>query len=102
MYIEPVHFNFVKFQFFCLKEKDRLLTEIGSLVPPKECPTVNLIVVGQKGSGKSSLVNTFKTVLRNSGQLSTIAATYIIEESTLTTKVRLSLCKLLIFCEISA
>lgn len=99
MYIEPVHFNFVKFQFFCLKEKDRLLTEIGSLVPPKECPIVNLIVVGQKGSGKSSLVN---TVLRNSGQLSTIAATYIIEESTLTTKVRLSLCKLLIFCEISA
>lgn len=50
--------------------------EIGSLVPPKECQNINLIVIGQKGSGKSSLVNTFKTVLRNSGQLSTIAATY--------------------------
>lgn len=54
--------------------------EIGSLVPPKECQNINLIVIGQKGSGKSSLVNTFKTVLRNSGQLSTIAATYEIFE----------------------
>lgn len=61
---------------FSQKEKDRLLMEIGSLVPPKECQNINLIVIGQKGSGKSSLVNTFKTVLRNSGQLSTIAATY--------------------------
>lgn len=84
-----VLFNFVKFLLLCLKEKDRLLTEISSLVPPKECQTVNLIVIGQKGSGKSSLVNTFKTVLRNSGQLSTIAATYVLAQTAPTTKVRL-------------
>lgn len=58
-------------------------------MPPKECQTVNLIVIGQKGSGKSSLVNTFKTVLRNSGQLSTIAATYRIDQSRSITNVRL-------------
>lgn len=55
-------------------------------MPPKECQTVNLIVIGQKGSGKSSLVNTFKTVLRNSGQLSTIAATYVLAQTAPTTK----------------
>lgn len=63
--------------------------EIGSLVPPKECQKINLIVIGQQGSGKSSLVNTFKTVLRNSGQLSTIVATYGLEQKRLKHKVRL-------------
>lgn len=71
------------------KEKDRVLSEIGALVPPKQCQTINIIVIGYIGSGKSSLVNTFKTVLRNSGQLSTIAATYGIEHGTMSTKVRL-------------
>lgn len=63
--------------------------EIGSLELPWECQKINLIVIGQKGSGKSSLVNTFKTVLRNSGQLSTIAATYGLEQRRIKHKVRL-------------
>lgn len=72
-----------------LKEKDRILSEIGTLVPPKQCQTINLIVIGNDGSGKSSLVNTFKTVLRNSGQLSTTTTTYGIETPSTTKKVKI-------------
>lgn len=71
---------------FSQNEKDRILSEIGTLVPPKQCQTINLIVIGNDGSGKSSLVNTFKTVLRNSGQLSTTTTTYGIETPSTTKK----------------
>lgn len=71
---------------FSQKEKDRILDEIDALVPPKQCQSINIVVIGYIGSGKSSLVNTFKTVLRNSGQLSTIAATYELDHGTMTTK----------------
>lgn len=71
---------------FSQKEKDRILDEIDALVPPKQCQSINIVVIGYIGSGKSSLVNTFKTVLRNSGQLSTIAATYRLDHGTMTTK----------------
>lgn len=74
---------------FCVfKEKDKILKDIDSLVPPKECQAINIIVIGHKGSGKSSLVNTFTTVLRNSGQLSTISTAYGIGNPSTTSKVR--------------
>lgn len=44
------------------------------LVPPQECKDINLLVTGYVGSGKSSLVNTFLTVLRNTGSISTMMA----------------------------
>lgn len=71
---------------FSQNEKDKILKEIGALVPPKECKTINLIVIGHKGSGKSSLVNTFTAVLRNSGQLSTISTAYGIGNPSTTSK----------------
>lgn len=81
---------------FCVfKEKDKILKEIDSLVPPKECQTINIIVIGHKGSGKSSLVNTFTTVLRNSGQLSTISTAYGVGKPSTTSKVRQCSLKLL-------
>lgn len=70
------------------KEKDRLLSEIGALVPPTQCQRINLIVVGNKGSGKSSLINTFTTVLRNKGHIFNTATTYGIDYQSTTPKVR--------------
>lgn len=71
---------------FSQNEKDNILKDIDSLVPPKECQAINIIVIGHKGSGKSSLVNTFTTVLRNSGQLSTISTAYGIGNPSTTSK----------------
>lgn len=81
---------------FCVfKEKEKILKDIDSLVPPKECQAINIIVIGHKGSGKSSLVNTFTTVLRNSGQLSTISTAYGIGNPSTTSKVKQCSSKLL-------
>lgn len=54
-------------------EKNQLLQNINVLVPPPECNDINLLVTGYVGSGKSSLVNTFSTVLRNNGYLSCLS-----------------------------
>lgn len=59
-----------------LQRKDGLLDEIKNLGITGECRTINLIVVGLLGSGKSSLVNTFITVLRNSDELSSYAVSH--------------------------
>lgn len=58
------------------KTKDRLLQRITALNPPQQCQNINVLVIGNLGSGKSSLVNTFLTSLRNSGQIANIATTY--------------------------
>lgn len=70
------------------KEKDRLLSEIGAIVLPTQCQRINLIVIGNKGSGKSSLINTFTTVLRNTGHIFNTATTYGLERGCTTAKVR--------------
>ncbi|XP_062606342.1 interferon-induced protein 44-like [Saccostrea cucullata] len=57
-------------------KKDQLLQDLDNLVPPQQCLNLNILVTGIIGSGKSSLVNTFKTVLRNSGEITNIATTY--------------------------
>lgn len=64
------------FLIFSLKKKDQLLRKINAYKPPNQCQAINLIVIGNYRSGKSSLVNTFHTVLRNSDQISTITAAY--------------------------
>lgn len=80
--------EFTKAFVLHFQEKDRLLSEIGALVPPKQCQRINLIVIGYKGSGKSSLINTFTTVLRNTGHIFTTATTYGIDNPSTTPKVR--------------
>ncbi|XP_062569570.1 interferon-induced protein 44-like [Saccostrea cucullata] len=57
-------------------KRDQLLQDVDNLVPPQQCLNLNLLVTGIIGSGKSSLVNTLKTVLRNSGEITNIATTY--------------------------
>lgn len=63
---------------------DRLLQRINAFVIPNPCQAINLIVIGNKGSGKSSFVNTLFTALRESRQISTIAASYGINFSSTT------------------
>lgn len=43
---------------------------------PDPCQSINLIVVGREGSGKSSFVNTLFTVFRDNGQVSTKKTSY--------------------------
>lgn len=59
--------------FFSEEGKTRLLQNINGLVPPQECRDINIFIVGGIATGKSSLVNTLLTVLRNNGQLATTA-----------------------------
>lgn len=59
-----------------LQRKDGLIDEIKNLGITGECRTINILVVGLLGPGKSSLVNTFITVSRNSGQLSSYAVSH--------------------------
>lgn len=61
---------------FTQNRKDGLIDEIKNLGITGECRTINILVVGLVGSGKSSLVNTFITVSRNSGQLSSYAVSH--------------------------
>lgn len=71
--IEPLPIPWRENGIFTQVAKNQLLQNINGLVPPQECKDINLFVTGSIGSGKSSLVNTFLTVLRNNGQLATIA-----------------------------
>lgn len=57
-----------------LRTKDRLLEKILGDSPPEPCNAINLMVMGNIGSGKSSFINTLFTVFRNNGQISTIAS----------------------------
>lgn len=59
-----------------LQRKDGLIDEIKNLGITGECRTINILVFGLVGSGKSSLVNTFITASRNSGQLSSYAVSH--------------------------
>lgn len=61
---------------FTKNRKDGLIDEIKKLGLTGECRTINLIVVGLMGSGKSSLVNTLKTVARNSGEIATLSVVH--------------------------
>lgn len=71
---------------FTQNDKYHLLKRINALLPPEGCQTINIIVIGHKGSGKSSLINTFLTVLRNSGEISTITTAYGICNPSTTSK----------------
>lgn len=71
---------------FSENDKHRILKRINTLAPPKECQTINIMVIGHKGSGKSSLINTFNTVLRNSGEISTATTVYPIYNPSTTSK----------------
>lgn len=61
---------------FTQNRKDGLIDEIKNLGITGECRTINILVFGLVGSGKSSLVNTFITASRNSGQLSSYAVSH--------------------------
>lgn len=72
------------------KRKNGLIDEIKKLGLTGECRTINLIVVGLMGSGKSSFVNTLKTVARNSGEIATLSIVHPKYHSSTTKKVCLS------------
>lgn len=59
-----------------LKKKDQLLNDIDDIIIPEQSQALNLCVIGYKASGKSSLINTLKTVVRNSGQVCTVVPAY--------------------------
>lgn len=71
--IVPLSVPFKENVVFSEETKTRLLQNIDRLVPPQECKNINILIMGGIATGKSSLVNTFLTVLRNNGQLATTA-----------------------------
>lgn len=56
--------------------KIKLYEAIESLALPDQCEAINLIVMGDAGSGKSSFVNTLKTVLRDNDHIANVAPSY--------------------------
>lgn len=72
----PVPWGNSENEDFTQNKKDHLLRKISAYKPSNRCQAINLIVIGNYQSGKSSLVNTFHTVLRNSDQISTITTVY--------------------------
>lgn len=72
----PVPWGDSENEDFTQNKKDHLLRKISAYKPSNRCQAINLIVIGNYKSGKSSLVNTFHTVLRNSDQISTITTVY--------------------------
>lgn len=61
---------------FTSEKKDQLLNDIDDIIIPEQSQALNLCVIGYKASGKSSLINTLKTVVRNSGQVCTVVPAY--------------------------
>lgn len=61
---------------FTSEKKDQLLNDIDDIIIPEQSQALNLCVIGYKASGKSSLINTLKTVVRNSGHLCTVVPAY--------------------------
>lgn len=61
---------------FSQVSKNGLKQRIAALAPPKQCQNINLLVIGNIGSGKSSLVNTLLTSIRDTGLIASIATTY--------------------------
>lgn len=74
--IEPLQTPWRESEVFSLTTRDQLLERITALNPPQQCQNINVLVIGNLGSGKSSLVNTFLTSLRNTSQIANIATTY--------------------------
>lgn len=70
---EPLPMPWRESGVFSQEAKDQLLNNIKELVYPQHCRDINLLVIGNIGSGKSAFVNTLFTVLRNNGQLANIA-----------------------------
>lgn len=70
---EPLPMPWRENGVFSQEAKDQLLRNIRELVYPQHCTDINLLVIGKLGSGKSALVNTLFTVLRNNGQLANLA-----------------------------
>lgn len=70
---EPLPMPWRENGVFSQEAKDELLKNIRERVYPQHCEDINLLVIGNIGSGKSALVNTLFTVLRNNGQLANIA-----------------------------
>nr|XP_034307792.1 uncharacterized protein LOC117683086 [Crassostrea gigas] len=70
----PAPFRDIEDNLFSQIKKTQLLKEINALAPLQQCQHINILLIGTMASGKSSLVNTFKTVLRDNGQIATIAA----------------------------
>lgn len=64
-----------------------LLTRVLAIQAPETCQEINILMIGIFGSGKSSLANTFQTVLRNSGQISSNCAVSGIYRESATKKV---------------
>nr|XP_022301341.1 uncharacterized protein LOC111109495 isoform X2 [Crassostrea virginica] len=55
-------------------EKQGLLTRVFAVDAPQTCKNINVLMLGIITSGKSSLTNTFHTVLRNNGHISNLCA----------------------------
>lgn len=69
---------------FSKNTKDRLLKKILDISLPDPCKSINIMVMGNIGAGKSSFINTLFTVLRNNDHLSTIASPHGINISSTT------------------
>lgn len=70
---EPLPMPWRENGVFSQEAKDQLLRNIRELAHPQHCKDINILVIGKLGSGKSALVNTLFTVLRNNGQLANLA-----------------------------
>lgn len=64
------------FFFLFLKKKGQLLHDIDDVCVPEQSQALNLVLIGYKAAGKSSLINTLKAVVRNSGQVCTVVPAY--------------------------
>lgn len=66
----------LKYKGFTDDAKSHLYEDIESVVLPDKCEAINLIVMGDTGSGKSSFVNTLKTVFRDNDHIANVAPSY--------------------------
>lgn len=64
------------YEVFTDETKTKLYEDIESVKLSDKCESIKVLVVGDAGSGKSSFVNTLKTVFRNSDQIANVAPSY--------------------------